>query len=92
VSEDCEVCAFEREECDCWEHGYEDGDGCSRCGGSGWYTPRHCCACGGGEYDCTCCPHCGAQNVGKCPCTLTVTTADGGTLTLAGPGQEGRDG
>jgi hypothetical protein len=83
-TEDCEVCALEREECDCWEYGYEDGEDCSRCGGSGWYVPMHCCGCGGGEYDCICCPRCGAQNVGKCPCTLTVATADGGTLTLPG--------
>lgn len=77
---ECDVCASEREECDCWE--WDDEEGCSRCGGTGWYIPLHCCECGGGEYDCICCPRCGAQNIGKCPCTLTVATADGGTLEL----------
>jgi hypothetical protein len=80
--EPCDICASEREECDCWEFGEEES--CGRCGGSGFYVPTHCCACGGGEYDCICCPRCGAQNVGTCPCTLTVQAHDGGTITLAG--------
>jgi hypothetical protein len=81
----CEICASEREDC-----GYCDGTGedgystCLGCGGTGEIVPAHCCACGGGEYDCICCPHCGAQNVGKCACTLTVQTHDGSTLELEG--------
>ena len=84
----CEVCAYEREECHaCEGSGEDDYRGCLSCGGAGEVIPPHCCNCGGGEYDCICCPHCGAQNVGKCPCTLTVKTHDGGTLKLNGESQ-----
>jgi len=78
---ECDVCAYEREECGCWEW---DEDGCAECGGTGERVPVHCWACGGGEYDCICCPSCGVQNIGRCPCTLTVQLAEGGTLALPG--------
>jgi len=84
--DECWVCTGPEEECGC----YEDED-CPSCGGTGWRIPDHCCTCGGGEYDCICCPRCGAQNIGRCPCTLTVQRSDGSTCELPGTEDSTRD-
>lgn len=56
----------------------EDDDHCPYCGGTGERIPDHCCDCGGGEYDCTCCGKCGGT-VEICACPITVQLADGTT-------------
>ena len=73
-------CGEPQDECGCYG---EDPD-CMSCGGTGYCIPYHCCSCGGNEYTCICCPSCGRQDIGRCPCTLTVQKADGGTLELPG--------
>ncbi|WP_037605822.1 hypothetical protein [Streptacidiphilus rugosus] len=70
------VC-YDREDCGC----YGEDDYCTFCGGSGERVPDHCCDCGGGVYDCTCCGQCGGS-VETCSCPLTVQRADGSTLTV----------
>jgi hypothetical protein len=78
--DECYICTGAPEECGC----EAEDEYCSSCGGSGWRIPVHCCNCGGGEYDCICCQRCGEQNIGRCPCTISVPLQDGGTIELPG--------
>jgi hypothetical protein len=64
--EPCEICEYDRDECNCWEWG--DEANCPDCHGTGQRIPIHCCDCGG-------MPYCHCKDTGTEP--ITVQLHDG---------------